>query len=238
VQAAGFGVRGLRALELVGVAASGKTTLFRALLRSERFAPGVPVRGHAHLRHGLVPAARLLPAWLGAGGRWLNEKELRSLSYVAGWAEGVERAQPGDPVALFDHGPLFRIARLRAFGPPLVASAPFRRWAAAAVRRWAGLLGGVIWLDAPDDLLLARIEGRAERHRMQGESAEHTRRFIARYRAAYESLLRELALAGGPEALRIDTSAEPATAIADRLLAQLGQGPALERHAGRRQATP
>jgi hypothetical protein len=181
---------------------------------------------------------RWLPAWLGAGGRWLSEKELRSLCYVDGWARPVERWQPGQQVALFDHGPLFRIARLRAFGPPLVASASFRRWAEAAVRRWAGLLDGVIWLDAPDDVLLARIAGRPERHRMQGESAADTRHFLARYRAAYEGLLRELAAAGGPQALRIDSAAEPAAAIAERLLPQLDQPPKRERHTAQRRATP
>ncbi len=222
MQAAGGGARGLRALELVGVAASGKTSLLGALTqRSKRVAAGVPFTSYAHLRHGLAHAARLLPAWPSAGGRWLSEKELRSMNYVAGWAHGVERWQPGDPAVLFDHGPLFRIARLRAFGPPLVQSAAFRRWADAAVRRWAGLLDGVVWLDAPDELLLARIEARAERHRMQGEPEADTRRFLAHYRAAYERLLAELAAAGGPVALRIDTSAEPAAAIAARLVDRL-----------------
>jgi hypothetical protein len=222
VPAAGGGARALRALELVGVAASGKTTLARELTKhSARLTGGVPFPRLAHLRPGLAHAARLLPAWWRAGGRWLDEKELRSMNYVTGWADRVERRRPGDTVVLFDHGPLFRIARLRAFGPPLVESARFQAWADAALRRWAPLLGGVVWLDAPDDLLVARIEARGERHRMQGEPLSDTLRFLARYRAAYERLLAEFEAAGGPPVLRIDTRAEPAALIAERLLAQL-----------------
>jgi hypothetical protein len=225
------GARPPRALELVGPAGSGKTTLYRALAaRCPAVAPGVPFGGLGHVRLGLRHAARLLPAWLASGGRFLDEKELRSLDYVAGWAEGVERLPRGGTIAVFDHGPLFRIARLRAFGPPLVESAAFRRWAEAAVRRWARLHDAVVCLDAPDRLLRARIDARDERHRMKGGEAGEAQRFLARYRAAYEGVLAELAAAGGPEPIRVDTSREAPEAIAARLLAQLGADPAAGRH--------
>lgn len=220
------------ALELVGPAGSGKTTLYRALAaRSPAVAPGVPFGRWDHLRHGLPQAAKLLPAWAAARGRFFDEKELRSLGYVAGWAAALERGAAADALAVFDHGPLFRIVRLRAFGPPLVARDAFTRWSAAAVRRWARLLHTVVWLDAPDALLARRIDGRDERHRMKGEEAGETERFLGRYRAAYEALLAELRAAGGPEPIRVDTSREAPEAIAERVLAGLRwqEGPA-ERH--------
>jgi len=213
----------LRAIELVGVAASGKSTLLRALAgRSGRVAAGVPFPTRLHLRYGLLHAARLLPAWLGSRDRWLSQKELRSMNYVAGWRRAVERWQPEDGVVVFDHGPLFRLARLSAFGPRLVASASFRAWSDEAVRAWAPLLDAVVWLDAPDELLVARIDGRDESHRMQGGPEPDTRRFLARYREAYGALLGELEAAGGPRPLRIDTSREVPGAIADRLLESFG----------------
>jgi hypothetical protein len=206
-------------LELVGPAGSGKTTLHRALAaRCPAVAPGVRFGRLGHLRHGLPEAAKLLPAWAAAGGRFFDEKELRSLGYVAGWAAALEGGGAEDALAVFDHGPLFRITRLRAFGPPLVAQPAFARWSAAAVRRWARLLDGVVWLDAPDALLAGRIDGRDERHRMKGGEAGETERFLGRYRAAYEALLAELRAAGGPEPVRVDTSREAPEAIAERLL--------------------
>jgi hypothetical protein len=229
-----------RALELVGPAGSGKTTLYRALAaRCPDVAPGVPFGRLGHLRHGLPQAAKLLPAWLAAGGRFFDEKELRSLGYVTGWAAGLERGAAAGGLAVFDHGPLFRIARLRAFGPPLAESPAFARWSAAAVRRWARLLDAVVWLDAPDALLARRIDGRDERHRMKGGEVAETGRFLARYRAAYEALLAELRAAGGPEPIRVDTSREAPEAIAARLLARLGlAGGDAERHARPAAATP
>jgi broad specificity phosphatase PhoE len=182
----------------------------------------VPFGGLGHLRLGAAHAARFLPAWLASGGRFFDEKELRSLDYVIGWAEGVERLPRGGTIAVFDHGPIFRIARLRAFGPRLVEGAAFRRWSESAVRRWARLLDAVVWLDAPDALLAGRIDARDERHRMKGGEAEQTQRFLARYREAYDALIAELVAAGGATPIRVDTSREAPDAIAEGLLAQLG----------------
>jgi shikimate kinase len=209
-------------VELVGPAGAGKTTLYRALAaRDEAVAPGVPFGGLGHLRLGLSHAARLVPAWLASRERFLDEKELRSMNYVAGWADALERGAGDGTLAVFDHGPLFRLARLRAFGPRLVESAAFARWSRAAVLRWARLLDAVVWLDAPDELLAARIDGREERHRVKGGPCADVRRFLARYRAAYEALFAELAAAGAPAPLRVDTSREAPAALAARLLAQL-----------------
>lgn len=211
-----------RAIELVGPAGSGKSTLYRALAaQCALVMPGVPFGGLGHLRLGLRHAVQLLPAWLASHDRWLDEKELRSLNYVVGWAEGLERGAGAGALAVFDHGPVFRLARLRAFGPRLVESAAFARWQEAAVARWARLLGALVWLDAPDALLAARIDGRDERHRIKGLAPGDTQRFLARYRAAYDALLAELAAAGAPAPIRVDTSREAPEAIAERLLATL-----------------
>jgi energy-coupling factor transporter ATP-binding protein EcfA2 len=213
-----------RTIELVGPAGSGKTTLVRALAAIEAdVRPGVAYGGLGHLRLGARHGVRLLPAWLRSRDRFLDEKELRSMNYVVGWAEALERA-PYPGLTVFDHGPIVRLARLRSFGPRLTESAAFARWDAAAVSRWARLLDAVVWLDAPDAVLAGRIDGRDERHRMKGGAAAETARFLARYRASYEALLRELRAAGGPEPIRVDTSREAPEVIAQRVVRQLCPG--------------
>jgi shikimate kinase len=210
-----------RTIELVGPAGSGKTTLVRAL---SDVAPGVragvPCGGFDHLRLGARHVARLLPAWLRSKDRFLDEKELRSMNYVAGWAEALGRS-PHTGLTVFDHGPIFRLARLRTFGPRLTESAAFARWEAAALERWARLLGTIIWLDAPDAVLAGRIDARDERHRMKGEATEETARFLARYRDSYDALFGKLRAVGGPEPIRIDTSRESPEAIAQRVVGSL-----------------
>jgi shikimate kinase len=216
-----------RTIELVGPAGSGKTTLVRALSALPAFGAdvrtGVACGGLDHLRLGARHGLRLLPAWLRSRDRFLDEKELRSMNYVVGWAEALARA-PHAGLTVFDHGPIFRLARLRSFGPRLTESEAFARWDEAAVARWARLLDAVVWLDAPDAVLAARIDGREELHRMKGEAAAETSRFLAGYRATYEALFSELRAAGGPEPIRIDTSREAPEAIAQRVVDQLFPG--------------
>jgi shikimate kinase len=223
------GARASRVIELVGVAAAGKSTLLRALAaRSGRVAAGVPLPRHLQLRCGAAHLARLLPSWLGrsARGRFLSREELRGMGYVDGWWQELARGHQQDALTVLDHGPVFRLTRLRVFGPPLVASAAFRAWHERAVARWAALLDAVVWLDAPDDTLLERIETRSQRHLVKGAVDEEQRRFLERYRAGYEEILAELARAGGPARLRFDTSRASADEIAERLLAALaGSGP-------------
>ena len=218
------GARASRVIELVGVAAVGKSTLLRALAaRSGRVAAGVPLPRHLQLRCGVAQLARLLPSWLGRSpsGRFLTREELRGMGYVDGWWHELARGRQRAALTVLDHGPVFRLTRLRVFGPPLVESAAFRAWHERAVARWAALLDAVVWLDAPDDTLRERIETRSQRHHVKGAADEEQRRFLERYRAGYEEILAELARAGGPERLRFDTSRASPDEIAERLLATL-----------------
>jgi hypothetical protein len=59
---------------------------------------------------------------------------------------------------------------------------------------------------------------------MKGGAAAETARFLLRYRASYEALLRELRAAGGPEPIRVDTSREAPEVIAQRVVGQLCPG--------------
>ena len=107
---------------------------------------------------------------------------------------------------MLDHGPVFRLASLSAFGPPMAGTRPFDRWWTGLARDWGRLLDVVVYLDAPDRVLLRRIEARARAHRIRGSSEDDAAEFLARYRAAYRRTLDAVA-SSGARVLELDTSA-------------------------------
>ena len=154
--------------------------------------------GAPRLAAGVLSAApHLVAARVLAPGRWWTRDELRSVSYVGAWRRAVAQhesqhdAQPdeGEALLVLDHGPVFRLASLSAFGPPMAGTRPFDRWWTGLARDWGRLLDVVVYLDAPDRVLLRRIEARARSHRIRGSSEDHAAEFLARYRAAYRHTL-------------------------------------------------
>ncbi len=85
------------------------------------------------------------------------------------------------------------------------------------LERWANELDAVVWLDAPDDVLWSRINERPQGHKQKGVAAGAGRLFIARYRQAFEGVLRTMEELDGPQIVRFDTSVTSATQIAERI---------------------
>jgi len=55
----------------------------------------------------------------------------------------------------------------------------FDAWWEDMLRLWVGELSAIVWLDAPDDVLWRRINGRSQLHRTKGEGVEEGHRFLA-----------------------------------------------------------
>jgi len=205
-------------VELAGPAGAGKTTLAGALAAdSPATTTGVQV-GPLGLAVGLASTApQLAAARLTAPGRWWTYDELRSLAYLRAWRRAVG---DGDGLLVLDHGPVFRLASLAAFGPPMTASRAFAGLRAGLAQDWGRLLDAVVWLDAPDDVLLRRIDGRAQQHRIQHVGPAEGARFLARYREAYRTTLALVADAGA-RVVEVDTATTSPTELAADLRATL-----------------
>lgn len=212
-------------VEVLGVAGAGKTTLVRALARRDRdLRVGIPLTRWRQLPPHLANAARFLPTYLSQcrSTRWFSVPELRAMAYLEAWRGWLERTE-GAGVVLLDHGPLFRLATLDEFGPPLAGSFVFRRWWRGALASWAATLDLVVWLDAPDDVLLARIHAREQRHELKQAAEADASRFLARYRAAYERAVSELLVAAPVEVLRVSTDGLAAERTADEVARAVGR---------------
>lgn len=211
--------RGARRIEVAGPAGSGKTTLIESL------ATRLPVRfGVTACNRSCIPLAlRLLPV-LPAGylvselrhGRFPPET-LRSMVYLELWIrESANRWKEEPAHVLFDHGPFYRLAAIEEFGPP--ASAGLRRWWESMRNAWSATMSLVIWLDAPDSMLLERIRSRDRAHPCKEMSDGDASAWLGRYRAGFESSLAVLQLSRPADLVRIDTSRQRPDEIAASLV--------------------
>ena len=140
------------------------------------------------------------------------------------WRSCLRRESPSDAIAvLFDHGPIFKLVRLREFGPEFTSSAVYQQWWNRVFREWTKTLDLVIWLDAPDDVLLERIHRRDTRHRIKDRPADEAVRFLSHYRTCYEQIVADWQANGGPRVLRCNTQRETLDYTAEKILATIDE---------------
>lgn len=207
-----------RNIEILGVAGAGKSTLATRLAAEPGFeiAPFIHARRPADLLLILRTIPRLLPIlWVGrTRAPRISWPECKLLVYVTRWGPVLRRRRRTDKVLLLDQGPLYAIVRLMAEAKPFTEHGSFASWKREVLDRWSTELSDVIWLDAPDDVLWSRINERDQDHRQKGAQAEAGRRFIARYRRAFESIVPIVQEKGAVRTLRFDTS----TATVERIV--------------------
>lgn len=129
-----------------------------------------------------------------------------------------QEALNNDVVTVLDHGPIYRLATLREFGPELTTSQLYARWWANQFSQWAATLDMIIWLDAPNVILLDRIRGRDHWHVIKEKCEREAYEFLTRYRTAMDRLIARSVTDHQVALLRFDTSQKSAEQIVDEVL--------------------
>ena len=124
---------------------------------------------------------------------------------------------------IFDHGPVFRLARLKEFGPEITRSATFERWWVGCRERWMDVLDLIIWVDALTRSS-SRVAGRAHGYLDTAPSGEDKHEFLARYRRAFTEIL-EQGSSNRPNVLRFRSDRRSVVEIADEVLAAIRAEP-------------
>ncbi len=212
-------------MELVGPAGAGKTTLSRALSRSDEdivLGPDIELRKVSHIPVFIRGISSSLPLFLDQkkSNRQPTWTELKDIAYLEGWTDVLKRMPSSKgKIVLLDQGPVFRMATLHEFGPALLKSEKSNTWCHHLYKQWASTLDILIFLDTSDAILIERINTRTKKHGIKGKSELETQKFLMQYRMSYKNVLSELSLCNGPTILEFDTSKISIDQIVEEVLA-------------------
>jgi ABC-type dipeptide/oligopeptide/nickel transport system ATPase component len=213
-----------RFMELVGPAGSGKSTLARALCQRSAeitMGPEIAFRNADQIPIfiGSIPLILSTLFSRARDGRSWTWDEIKFLIYLKKWNRVLALQALNHPgTILLDHGPIFKLATLHAFGPNWLRSAVAEVWWSELFQQWATLLDLIVWLDAPDRLLETRINARDQKHEVKGKTGQDVIWFLDRYRTSYQYVLSGLAAFGGPSIIKFDTSQATMEQTVEKLL--------------------
>jgi deoxyadenosine/deoxycytidine kinase len=214
-----------RVVEIIGPAGAGKTTLGRALRqRHEDIQLDIQVSRFQKFPFLVSTYAFMLPKYLRhyRHSRWFNWRETRSMVYLkAGRHVLRERSLDNGGITILDHGPIYRLSTLCEFGPEITSSQSYTQWWAELFNQWAATLDMIIWLDAPDEVLLERIHDRRRWHMIKDDSEKEAYQFLRRYRRVMERLIAQVVNDYHVALLSFNTAQNSVERIADDVVAAI-----------------
>jgi thymidylate kinase len=205
-------------VEIVGPAGAGKSTVFEGLLRGNENVEPKPILARPpyrsllarHLASALATLVRLRLI-----GRRTTRAQVVMMAYLRALPRAIdERGTGRNRFVVFDQGPVYFLTR------PSIQHGRLAAWWDRSVEIWRHRLDAVVWLDAPDTVLLERINSRSKWHVLKGQPEQEARDVLVKSRAVYEKVLERLDANGdGPLILRFDTSRRSADEIVTDVLA-------------------
>lgn len=228
-------------IELIGPAGAGKSSLLRELRRQHPtlplFADRLRVREPQNLPFYLRSSAAALPALLPLlwrsprqaaqqglwQERWYTKGEISRMLYLVGMHRVFQKHAQRHGLIVVDQGPIFELTHLRAFGSAQLHSHAYVPWWHGLYQRWARLFKLVVWLDAPDEVLIPRVRRREQAHAIKYYSEADARALLARYRHAFTNVMEQLQHRATIPVLSFTTTHMSVEEVAQRLLQKLEQ---------------
>lgn len=124
-----------------------------------------------------------------------------------------------DRVTILDHGPIYRLAFLRALGPEITTSQSYKSWWTTLLNQWITTLDILIWLDAPNAVLLKRIRTRDSKHTIKEKCEQEACEYLIHYRTFLAQIIAESVTNRQVTLLRFDTNQESVEQMVDKILA-------------------
>lgn len=207
-----------RVVEIVGVAGAGKTTLLLALKQSEKKIHAISqFRRLDYVPFFLVNAVLLLPTIFRVYRihRRLSWRVIRIMIHLTAMHHTLERdVQDRIQVILLDQGPVYMLACLQQLGFDRTQDSKLEAWWKRILNYWMATLNTIVWIDAPNEILLQRIRIRRKKHSIKTRAEKEAHTFLSDFRLAYGKIMAEMTTNHHLNVICFDTSREPPDQIA------------------------
>lgn len=210
-------------IELVGPAGVGKSAVAAELTRLGVIRTGVWGLPPLLLARSAAASLTALAAIWRDGGRTSAVKHVVRLGALE--QRVAQLATRRAEAVVLDEGPVFALAWFRVFANQELGNGRLAAWRRNATERWADTLGAVVWLDAPDAVLLRRLRSRAKpRDVFRTMTDADIVDLLAAYRAAFAQVIPAFTGATGARLLSLDTEHASAGQLARAVVAAFPGG--------------
>lgn len=207
--------------EIVGPAGAGKTVLLLSLSqRNDNIQVISGLRSMKNILFYMRSALRLLPFLIHQCrvGRRFTWQVINMMIRLKALLPILVRQAFKNSTVIIDQGPLYTLTWLLEYDSEFTLSHSIERWWNSILKQWASTLDVVIWLDAPDEILVERIRARNRWHRVKEKSDKEAKEFLASYRRSYEQVFSKLMANGGPKVFRFDANQHSLDQLTDKVL--------------------